>query len=433
MAHAQLSFSGLADEAVSVTPESSTGLNAIYVIPDATNVLIIYRATNPDNFSWQRFSTLGGGYAEPVTDMTRNYNEYSLKAETGDIGYIIDDGSKRLCYWIVNYANHALRLNSLEVDPDQSDCDRVAMKLDASGGPMNYYTVNGRSVVLDRQMTLSYRTLDYDGDSETWNEKDAVDNIASLSSTLSVEAPLCDTEFTLRGDRFLRAWHREQSVSTSPFTTSSVSATTSAVQTERDVTNESGTVTDGLGGSAPCEITFTARPTDAAVYREWQFSDYADFDVVKLDFQQDEITYTFTEQGTTYVRYLCGDASGRCIFQSDVYVVNIGESKLLCPNAFSPGNQDGVNDEWKVSYSSLISFECHIFNRWGTKLFEFTDPSLGWDGKYKGKLVPSGVYFYVIKAVGADGVHYKLSGDINIINSRRSGSASSGGETPPTE
>jgi hypothetical protein len=44
-----------------------------------------------------------------------------------------------------------------------------------------------------------------------------------------------------------------------------------------------------------------------------------------------------------------------------------------------------------------------------------TDPSQGWDGTYNGKLVPAGVYYYVIKASGTDGQTYKLSGDINIL------------------
>ena len=49
-------------------------------------------------------------------------------------------------------------------------------------------------------------------------------------------------------------------------------------------------------------------------------------------------------------------------------------------------------------------------------MFSSTNPTEGWDGKYRGKLVPAGVYYYVIKATGADGVKYSRSGDINIIN-----------------
>ncbi len=65
----------------------------------------------------------------------------------------------------------------------------------------------------------------------------------------------------------------------------------------------------------------------------------------------------------------------------------------------------------------------------------FTNPAEGWDGRYKGKTVPTGVYFYVIKATGADGKEYKLSGDINILHKGRStgtsgGDAGGGGETP---
>ena len=45
----------------------------------------------------------------------------------------------------------------------------------------------------------------------------------------------------------------------------------------------------------------------------------------------------------------------------------------------------------------------------------FTDPAEGWDGTYRGKLVPPGVYYYVIKATGTDGQEYKLAGDINIL------------------
>ncbi len=89
---------------------------------------------------------------------------------------------------------------------------------------------------------------------------------------------------------------------------------------------------------------------------------------------------------------------------------------LKCPNAFTPFNQDGVNDIWKVSYSSIIEFECHIFNRSGRKIISFTDPSQGWDGRFGGKFVPAGAYYYVIKARGADGKDYKLSGDINLID-----------------
>ena len=66
--------------------------------------------------------------------------------------------------------------------------------------------------------------------------------------------------------------------------------------------------------------------------------------------------------------------------------VTISESKLEMPNAFSP-NGDGINDIYKAKdgYQSIVEFHAYIFNRWGQKLFEWTNPADGWDGKYKGK------------------------------------------------
>ena len=162
-------------------------------------------------------------------------------------------------------------------------------------------------------------------------------------------------------------------------------------------------------------MSFEAAVTDGALFKEWQISRSQEFDDAGLRIQELSFDYTFTEEGQTYVRFICANADGSCEAHGDVYTISIGTSSLRCPNAFSP-NGDGVNDEWKVSYSSIISFECHIFDRYGHKMTSLSNPSQGWDGKYKGKTVPSGAYYYVIKAKGADGKVYDLAGDINIVN-----------------
>ena len=197
----------------------------------------------------------------------------------------------------------------------------------------------------------------------------------------------------------------------------SIDIRTNAEQSERDIDNEKKDGNEGgLGGSAPAEITFTAYPTDAVAYREWQMSTDSGFETVERSFIDDVYQETFNEEGTFYVRYIAKNSDGTCDAVSDVYTVTIGESLLVCPNAFSPQGSPGVNDEWKVQYKSLISFKCWIYNRWGVQVCELTDASQGWDGKYKGKYVQSGTYYYVIQAVGADGKEYNRKGNINIIN-----------------
>ncbi len=411
-----LTFTGLSHNAVIVTPETSTGLNEIYVVENSANVTVNYTAST-ENVTWYKYSNLGGGYAEQITNVSKNGKTHSVALESSDLGYIIEDGTRRYYYWVVNYANHEFQLNGLSAS-SENECDRVTLTPDGKGDKITYYTINGQAKELSRQLTVSYQTLSYDNDAQEWSVADASAEISSFSSNFTVVAPYCDTEFTLTGDRFLRAWGNEQSATSDIYKTKAVTAETSASQTEHTADNEKKQDSSSLGGSAPAEITFKAIATDAAIFHEWQFSNSADFDDVQDRYNQNEFTYTFNDEGTTYVKYVAADDSGECYYESDVYTITIGASKLECPNAFSPANQDGVNDEWKVSYTSIVSFECSIFNRWGTKIISFSDPSQGWDGKYKGKFVQSGVYFYVIKAVGADGVKYNLSGDINIINTR---------------
>lgn len=415
---AQLRFTGTAVVPIAVKPEASTGLAEVYVLRNTSGAVVEYESETGGTVSWQRFGSAGGGYAVPVEGVRRNGNVYSIDAQPDDTGYIVDDGSRRYCFWVTNYANHQLDLRSVIVAAE-SDCANTALYAEGSGAPITYYTVNGRPVRLSREIEVSYNTLTHAEGADTWTETPRTEVMESLTSLMFVEAPLCNTAFRVTGDRFLRQWGSPQSVSTSGYETPAVSAVTTAVQTNQKADNESSQPTGDLGGSAPCQVEFKAVPTDAVVFREWQLSSTPDFVDVQDRYQTDAFTYTFTEHGTFYVRYTCGDASGRCMFEGPVYQVGIGESKLECPNAFSPYNQDGVNDVWKVSYSSIISFDCSIFNRWGQRITQFSNPSDGWDGRHNGKFVPSGVYFYVIKARGADGKEYNLSGDINLLRSEQ--------------
>lgn len=117
----------------------------------------------------------------------------------------------------------------------------------------------------------------------------------------------------------------------------------------------------------------------------------------------------------TYVRLVASNSTATCQAYSETFTINIGEPRLEAPNVFSPGTSPGVNDEWKVAYKSIVSFKCWIFNKWGVQMFYFDSPDQGWDGKYRGKYVDPGVYYYVIEAKGANNKKMKLKGHINIL------------------
>lgn len=396
--------------------EASTGLEAILVVYNTEGTRLSYRAGSASSRPrWYSWSNMGGGYATELTEVSYDGAMSSVATGSGDSGFMVEDGDRRHCVWVVNYAAHRFVADGLEIDAEQ-DCDRAALKLNGKADAITYYSINGRRMELSRDLELRYMTLVWDDASESFKQTTASEVLADAAGTIRTAAPLCDTRFELTGDRFLKAWGEEESVESGSYTARAVEAHVSATQQSRDADNEKKDGGEGLGGSAPCEIEFKATVTDAAIFTEWQMSRSAEFEEVESRYSETTLNHTFREMGTTYVRFVCANATGDCEYYSETYTVNVGESALDCPNAFSPGASEGVNDEWRVSYKSIIDFECHIFNRWGTKMATLTDPSQGWDGKYGGKVVPAGVYFYVIKATGADGKEYKLSGDINVIN-----------------
>lgn len=66
------------------------------------------------------------------------------------------------------------------------------------------------------------------------------------------------------------------------------------------------------------------------------------------------------------------------------------------PNTFTP-NGDGLNDVFFLAGAECLERKrLEIYNRWGQLIFETDDPfNEFWDGTYKGKEVPQGVYPYI--------------------------------------
>ena len=175
---------------------------------------------------------------------------------------------------------------------------------------------------------------------------------------------------------------------------------------------------DDYTGSAPLEFLFAANmeETSSSLRFEWNFSENASFETIYLTRFDEETLYTFERSGKFYVRLQVTDIDTGNTDISESFMIQIAESDLKIPNAFSP-NGDGINDIFKVSYQSLVKFEATVFNRWGQKMYHWGMANIdeGWDGTAHGRQVPDGVYFIVIKAVGADGVVYNHKGDINIL------------------
>ncbi len=118
---------------------------------------------------------------------------------------------------------------------------------------------------------------------------------------------------------------------------------------------------------------------------------------------------TVSEEITFHVT---GTSSYGCNEMDSVCITIAGNIKIY--TGFTP-NGDGINDYWEID--NVIYFPnivVEVFNRWGEKVFhsEGYTSEKRWDGKYKGKDLAVGTYYYIINL--NDGSK-PLTGPVTII------------------
>ncbi len=110
-----------------------------------------------------------------------------------------------------------------------------------------------------------------------------------------------------------------------------------------------------------------------------------------------------------------------CINTGEVTVIVVcnGENFFI-PNTFSP-NGDGSNDIFYVRGKGLFRVRSlRVFNRLGEVVFEKREfapnnPSLGWDGKYKGNRPKADVYVYQVELYCDGGQIVQFAGNVALI------------------
>ena len=81
-----------------------------------------------------------------------------------------------------------------------------------------------------------------------------------------------------------------------------------------------------------------------------------------------------------------------CVDSTSGKVIVLPPTNYFIPNVFTP-NGDGHNDGFYIEAQEGINvYKFEIFDRWGEMVYSGLFP---WDGTYKGKPCPEGVYIYV--------------------------------------
>ena len=125
------------------------------------------------------------------------------------------------------------------------------------------------------------------------------------------------------------------------------------------------------------------------------------------NFSSDNVLHIRTSRNYTfYVR----DAKG-CVVEKTMFLEFLD---IEIPDFFSP-NGDGTNDTW-YPYNIEIypDISVKIFDRYQRLIASYKGNQYSWDGSYKGKPLPSGDYWYIIKLnYASDNREYK--GNFTLI------------------
>lgn len=125
-------------------------------------------------------------------------------------------------------------------------------------------------------------------------------------------------------------------------------------------------------------------------------------------------TTTASPLGNTWYYCTVTNQYGCSATDSTFIIVDIQCGEIFIPTAFSPNN-DYNNDVLKVRGNCLTKINFIVYDRWGEKVFESDDPSVGWDGTYKNKEMDTGVFYYHLTAKTIDGKSYEMKGNVTLI------------------
>lgn len=398
------------------TPSGGMGLDKVFVFKTLVGASITYTSSSAATIKPSVYiNSIGDAVDLSSNDFTTTSNSCTVNRLEDARGYVFDVDGVTKTVWVINYSLHQPVLNSIDAIESDDKCEVLKLLISKTEDALVYRGTNGLALNLPRLYTIEYENKRWNESKKIFEKYTELLSEREIGTDVNINAPLMDTQFVIKGDQFAKQFSETKELVSSAYTAVAVEGYIIARQDDVDITSELGAA---FNASAPVEITFSGvmnAPT-AYTYR-WKLYHLRDPENHIAYRVDEELKYTFTDSGNYKVVLEIADATSSCEAKIEK-VFSIAESYIDAPNFFSPGDSPGSNDEFRVSYRSLVQFKCTIFNRWGVKIYEWTDPEKGWDGKHNGKYVSPGVYFYVIQAKGSEGKNYKKKGDINILRSR---------------
>ena len=347
-------------------------------VPDVMNTYTFaWTKHNPADNSWTQ-PVVGGGNVPTINIMEPGGYQVVRTGPDGALVY--------RCWVFIPV------LNEVEIKVVSESCTRLSLSAVSDSLPLIYYNpTSGAPIYANYNRTYEWT---------------ATPGTPFSGANPKIDAPADNTtyEVTVKSEK-----GGNESKSSLSYTALAVKALFEYTILKQEVDNEAHKITDP-DWSGPVEIKFTNKSKGNVTQREWRFGSITNPDADPF--------HVFSTFGADTVSLKVVNGLSGCESVNDTMIVNIKESKLLVPNVFTP-NGDGQNEEFRVVYSSLKKFNIVVFNRWGRKVYESTNPAEGWDGTFAGGQAPPGVYFYYIEAEGINNNEkHKKSGPIHLLRGK---------------
>ncbi|MGC9150224.1 MAG: gliding motility-associated C-terminal domain-containing protein [Microbacter sp.] len=400
--HAQFVVTGTG-RALVLTGNNIAGLQALCLINGITaDNQLVYNG-HADSYLW---TTFDGSFVS---------NQPSIAVDD-ETGYILNANGQKYYVWVIDYHRYPVQLTSIAPTLTNTDaCSQLSLQVSANVPPLLYRDSLGSAHSLPRLFTLTYNNALFSNNA--WNSITQTQVVNDLVHPVITPAPYCNTSFTISGDQYAASFGMATPSVTSPvYQAVRVEAHLTGTINERTALNEAGREIGPLEGSAPLDVDFQSNANvPVTQFYEW-FVYNNQVPGSYYRYTDQNLHYVFSQAGSYKVVLTVSNATSSCSY-SDSLTVKVSDSFIDVPNVFTP-NGDGINDEFRVSYRSIVQFHMTVYSSWAGKVFETDDPGRGWDGRSSGRLEPPGVYYYLINATGADGKKYKLKGSVTLLRDK---------------
>ncbi|MCP4312070.1 MAG: T9SS type B sorting domain-containing protein [Bacteroidetes bacterium] len=413
-------------------------------------------AVHPDglshNFEWSRYNPDIPGFDPPFITESDRLGSAVSGLETG--GYqvrIFDtDGSgtdTTMMAWVMLDRLHAWvhKTDEGNLDPDYRDCFRLALSGFVEEDTLLYYDPVS-NVLLTRPLNYGFQ---WTSDNQGLN---IPNDTTILGPNITYSPPYTDTWYILTVTDEMGMVEVD-----SVFYESIQTKAKFKVTYYDKITGEYDSTLNGefdhelLKGSTDATLTvrFINESKNGDSF-EWVFLDtLGGIRETATTYTLDEMPeFTYERADKDYYPGLTSISEEGCEDSLTIEKpIHVQKVTLNIPNVFTP-NDDGLHDIWVFKHQSLKRCEITVVDRSGKVVYKLKTDDIysweGWNGNINGgdRRAPEGQYYFVVKALGYDGLEYKdptlwsqmkIFGGAGTNNTRDTGTPSPGGTDPETD